>query len=104
MNNKKKAGLILKILFVVFITYSAVKSASEIVFPIEAQEVEVCIDFDELLNYCNEFEIQEKNTTSVWLNVFLIITAVLVLSIWIPKIKRDIREYRYGFKANWDER
>ena len=66
-------------------------------------EYQACVDFDEMLNYCNKYETRTTTSRPLWLSVVMIIGGSFVMSIYIPNFITEYRKLRYGLKSTWDD-
>lgn len=99
----QKIAFILRCGFVIWMMHTGTTATINLVFPEEVKEVEVCIDFDELLNYCNEHEIQTVSGKPVWMNLMFLIFSILITMFYIPILILDYKKIRYGVKSTWDD-
>lgn len=76
----------------------------DLIFPSDPIEMEVCVDFDELLNSCNEYEMQVfGGDRPTWMNVMFIALTIMIIMVYVPRLKFDYKKLRHGYKSTWDD-
>lgn len=99
----KKVIFIFRCIVVAWIFSIAVDSSFKLTFPQEPTETEVCIDFDEVLNYCNESKIEIEEDRPYWMSIAYIFGAIFLIIFYVPILKKEYRELRYGARSTWDD-
>lgn len=102
MNPKISFGF--RVIFVLWMGGTGILAMIDLIYPSEPIEIKVCIDYDEFLNYCNEYEMQvfggDKPT---WLNVMFIAMTIMIVLVNVPRLKTDYKKLRYGYRSTWDD-
>ncbi len=88
---------------VIWMGYIGIMATLDLIFPEELGEVEYCADFDDLLNYCNEYAMREVGGKPIWLNVMFIAMSIFIIMIYVPMLKTEYKKLRYGYRSTWDD-
>ena len=84
--------------------YTIISNSLNLLFYEEkSTDYQACINFDKMLNYCNEYETRTLTGKPLWVSIVMVAGGSFVMSVYFPNFLIEYRKLRYGLKSTWDD-